>query len=78
MSWTCTLLTTNCDCIGASEDVETDTDPYEYVDRQNQPVHIDMDDDNLSSVSSRSSLVSNVPSVQHFNISVCNYSTSYS
>lgn len=76
MSWSMDLTTIYC--IGASHGVESDTDPYEYVDRHNQPVHIDMDDDNLSSVSSRSSLVSNAPSVQHFNISVCNYSTTMS
>ena len=71
----CDLTPLITNCVGASDDVEIDTDPYESVDRQNQPaVHIDMGDDAFSSVSSRSSLVSNAPSVQHFNISVCNYS----
>lgn len=39
---------------------------------QNQTEDSDFDDDSFSSVSSsHSSLVSNAPSVQHFNISVC-------
>ena len=40
---------------------------------QNQTEDSDFDDDSFSS-SSRSSLVSNAPSVQHFNISVCHLS----
>ena len=55
-------------------------EPYESEANQNQPDDSDFEDDDFSISSSRSSMVSNAPSVQHFNISVrclmstCRYS----
>ena len=55
--------------VGA-ENVGINVEPYESEANQNQMEDSDFDDDSFSSTS-RSSLVSNAPSVQHFNISVC-------
>lgn len=54
-----------------TENVGIRLDPYESEANQNETEDpSDFEDDSFSS-SSRSSLVSNAPSVQHFNISVC-------
>ena len=56
-----------------AENVEINMEPLESRYGRNAPFDSDVDDDdNLSSVtSSSSSLLSDAPSVQHFNISVC-------
>ena len=59
--------------IPGAGDVEINMEPSESEDSdQNQHEDLELDDDGLSliSKSSRSSVVSNAPSVQHFNISV--------